>query len=80
MTTSLTRRLGQLERVAEARRAPIRLRIHRIIRGRDADLSPEEIQGIVTRALGWPARITRLRGSGMSVDQITEHMLAEVPA
>jgi hypothetical protein len=79
MTTPLARRLGRLEQVAAAnQRRPIRDRVEQIMRRLGTRLPAAEVEEIVTRYVGVPARIRRLRDAGLSDDRIIGRLTCEL--
>ena len=81
MTTLLARRLGRIERIVEeTRRRPIRERVLWIMRRFGVELSTADVEAIVTRHVGTPARIDRMRRAGWSDEQIRDQLLGEVAA
>jgi hypothetical protein len=76
MTTPLARRLGRLE---ETRRRLIRERVLRLCSRLGADLSPAEIEALVTRHVGTPARIDRMRREGLTHGRILARLMGEIP-
>ena len=78
MTTSLTRRLERLEQFAEAQRRPIREHVERIMLRLGAHLPASEVEEIVRRNVGTPARIRQLHAAGLSPDQIVDRLQGEM--
>ena len=79
--TNLSRRLDQLERVAEeARRRPIRERVQRLIREHGVRLSPDGVERVVTGHLQREPRWRRMRLAGYSDEQIADVFIGELRA
>jgi hypothetical protein len=76
MTLPLARRLNRLE---EARRRPIRDRLLRICRRFGVELPPAEVETLVARHVGTPARIDRMRRDGLTNDEIIARLTSEIP-
>lgn len=78
MTTPLARRLERLEQFAEAQRRPIREHVERIMVRLGAHLPASEVEEIVRRNVGTPARIRQLHAAGLTGDQILDHLTREM--
>ena len=72
--TPLARRVGQLERIEEARRAPIRERVYRIMARLGGTLPASDVEAIVARHVDTPARIRGWRDAGLSKARILERL------
>ena len=76
MTTPPARRLTRLE---EARRRPLRERVLRICRRFGVELPPADVETLVARHVGTPARIDRMRRDSLTDDEIIARLTSEIP-
>ena len=72
--TTLARRVGQLERIEEVRRRPIREHVYQIMERLGGTLPVAEVEEIVARHVGTPARIRGWRDEGLSKAQILDRL------
>jgi hypothetical protein len=76
--TTMSRRIGRLERIEEqTRRAPIRAHIYRIMERLGGTLPAADVEALVTRYAGAPERIQRWHSKGLSPEQIEARLLGE---
>jgi hypothetical protein len=75
MTGPLQHRVCRLEQVEEARRRPIRERIHAIMARLGGTLSDADVEAVVTRHVDTPNRIRRWRDEGRSQDEILDRLV-----
>ena len=78
MNRPIAHRVVRLEQFAESQRCPIRERIERVMLRLGVHLPPPEVEEIVTRYVGVPARVRQLRQAGLSEERIIDRLTREM--
>ena len=78
MTTPIARRVERLEQLTEETRRPIREHVERVMLRLGAHLPASDVEDIVRRNVGTPARIRQLHAAGLSPDQILDRLRGEM--